>query len=76
MCIADCKGYKYTLLHGLACGNRSGSESLGVMIVLPWAGHYGMCTYTNRRVPFFCDATVCYVLVRGGQGSLVCTVFS
>ena len=78
MYIADCKGYKYTLLHGLACGKRSGSEStnLGLMIALSWAEHYGMCTYTNLRVQFCYDATVCYVLVSDGQGNLVCTVFS
>ena len=73
--IADCKGYKYTL-HGLARGKRSGSESLRLMIEFSWAGHYSMCTYSNLRVQFCYDATVCYVLVSDGQGSLVCPVFS
>ena len=73
--IADCKGYKYTV-HGLAHGKHSGSESLRFMIEFSWARYYSVCTYSNLRVQFCYDATVCYVLVSDGQGSLVCPVFS
>ena len=76
MYIADCKGYKYTL-HSLARGKRSGSEKFEIYdIEFSWTGHYSMCTYSNLRVQFCYNATVHYVVVSDGQGSLVCTVFS